>query len=349
MSKKTEKISALERRLSATNAVLYGIAEALGVDFDGDVDVTNVATHLAPFVGAIRRPAPAAQPFDALVEREVQRIDQAIATTGPSGDVTDAFALRSILEATADELGLMERVRVLGNVAAADVIREEITRLKNPPAATSEAVVVTTTDSLAQAIEHNRAQRQDLEDALIASRAVINRIAGAMQIDRWDADGTELVSRAQRWNSFKVTLTSIANQWRGRPADETVPAATVAQQFQALLTTLVSTREFARWLENKPKTLVVSQALHEAVTNPPEPVFGPFGPGDIMRLQHAISVSLDVLHQPPTALEEYLDKVFTALAASTVASKEFCDLMNLIILPILARQAPVGTHASRKN
>ncbi len=208
-------------------------------------------------------------------------------------------------------------------------IHQEMLRLKTPGDTAPETG---RHDTLAQAIAHNAAERDHLNTELTRARALIGRVAAAMQIGAVDADGTQILEKVQRWESFKHVLRRRIGELRSGAsgADQAI-----ADELQAHLCRLMAPREFAKWLETKPNGVVTPLVALIARTAGSIEPFEEMGPGDIVRLSRLIRKSPDA----GDALIAYLDAAFWAMAQSVDASREFCNLMNLVVLPILARQS----------
>lgn len=219
--------------------------------------------------------------------------------------------------------------------AALREIRAEILRIKNPSGdvAADAAGALSKGDTLGEAISHNRAAQQSLELELGKAREIIQRLAGAMQISQWDVDGTELVERAQRWDGFKHALRKSLDVWRARASSPdlgagTNPTGAIVLELSGFLALLTSHSSLAAWLKNKPK--VASDALLSVASDPPLTTFSKESLSDIVTCLHATEVD--------RAGSSWTVAKMTSVMDSSVASAEFVNLMNLVILPILARQ-----------
>jgi hypothetical protein len=254
-----------------------------------------------------------------------QGVTQALMT-----EVGEAMDIRKVIDAIARELGL--DFQNTPPFEAVHGIYQELRRLKNPSADVSteaDSPELSKGDSLAQAVAHNAAQRSHLDTELTKTRTLIARVAAAMQIGTWDADGTELLEKIQRWETLKHVMSRRIRQLR-----EDAGQLAVAHEMETLLARLMAPKEFAKWLEGKPPGTVTA-AVAELAAQPPGDPSQDMGPGDVVRLSRLIRQSPNVNDD----LIAYLDKVFGGLAQSITATNEFLHLMNLVILPILARQA----------
>lgn len=234
------------------------------------------------------------------------------------------------------------RSGVLGRVAAelgvsgdgADLeggIIEAIDRIKNPDGDFGDGPQVTKGDSLAQAIEHNAAERKELLRGVTAARAIVQRVAGALGVGQWDADGTEIIEKAQRWAMFAHAIKRRGEQYikAGLPA--------LASAMRVLLVELVAPKDLAKFVAKLPE--VPESVLETAVAT---------SRGDAPALERLITYQ-DVGYIK-TALRDHrtfptggvrpmvgLLDLFTELDQSEQATEEFCMMMNLVVLPHLRR------------
>ncbi len=238
------------------------------------------------------------------------------------------------LEAIADELGI--NIHESSLPTALNEIRDEINRIKNPSGdvAADAAGALSKGDSLSEAIAHNRAAQRNLELELDKARGIIQRVAGAMQIGQWDADGTELVERAQRWDGFKHALRKSLDVWRARASsfasNDGDPTGAIVLELSGFLALLTSHKDLAAWLKNKPKVAASEITLSLASERVTGQLFSTENLGDIVICLQQTDVD--------RAGSLWTRDKMTAIECSRVARDEFINLMNLVILPILARQ-----------
>jgi hypothetical protein len=247
--------------------------------------------------------------------------------------------------AIASELGL--NVAESRHDEALATIHEEIVRIKSMGAdveAESGSKFLSAGKSLGEAIAHDHAQAAELRDGATQARAIVARLAAVMQIGTWDKDGTELLERAQRWEGWKYHLMQRVKALRSAPehkahAPERGTYEAVAVELQRQLDRLLSPKELQNWL----KALEKAGAAVKVDAGPPVPPYPfEFRPSDGGVIGRAIDESLSLDPDPPApALRERLiemSKVFDGIGNSQVSAEEFARTMNLVILPILARQ-----------
>lgn len=246
--------------------------------------------------------------------------------------------LRSTIRDIAHELGLNE---AMDPAEALGAIHEEIVRVKNQGAdveAESGSKFLSANKSLGQAIAHDHAQAADLRDAATAARTIVARLAAVMQIGQWDKDGTELLERAQKWEMWKFDLMKRIKELRARPTVGVVVGTSsevhatdmkVADELQRQLDRLLSPKELGNWLKSLEKAAAAGAVKMDA--GPPVPPY-PFksSPSDATHILSAVRSRF--------ADDCDLAILFKDIVGSRVASEEFARTMNLVILPILARQ-----------
>jgi hypothetical protein len=265
--------------------------------------------------------------------------------TGHQHGVTSDIILNEQIQAIAHELGLNMDEMPLSEALSA--ILEEIVRVKNQGAdveAESGSKFLSAGKSLGQAIAHDHAQAAELRDGVAQARTIVARLAAVMQIGTWDKDGTELLERAQRWEGWKYHLMQRVKALRSAPehkanALERGTYEAVAVELQRQLDRLLSPKELQNWL----KALEKAGAAVKVDAGPPVPPYPfEFRPSDGGVIGRAIDESLSLDPDPPApALRERLiemSKVFDGIGNSQVSAEEFARTMNLVILPILARQ-----------
>lgn len=334
MGKRT-RIEDLEQSNGAANALIRQLGDILGIAVDDDVDSTNVVNYTAKFTAALSSNhaiAPsAAQPglsgstfntFDDEIDDEIDRANAtgsqttALATRMPSHNVSD-----SLYESIGVELGV-ENLHLLTHPAALREILSRIRALKGGgDVAESDNPQVSKGDSLQEAIQHNAAMRQHLDIEVTRSRAIVARIASAMQITQWDLDGTELIEKVQRWESFKHVLSRRIKELRSEAR------GVVADELESILARLMAPREFAKWLEGKPRG-TISPAVMDLATEP--------APANVLEV--ADLIDLVKCLESGQGVSLVTRRLFADLRASVVATQEFLRLMNLVVIPIVARQ-----------
>lgn len=316
-----------------------------------------------------RRPRPAApgswDTHDEEVDDQIDRLEaQGLTKPREGGPVNplptslvrrdDSLPVDPIFDPTitaiADELGLNVEQMPLGEALSA--IHEEIVRIKSQGAdveAESGSKFLSAGKSLGQAIAHDHAQAADLRDGVTQARTIVARLAAVMQIDKWDKDGTELLERAQRWEGWKHELKRRVRELRSTPPYATVTLAPnkpvgwvdvhkqIADELDRHLQRLLSTKEMADWLKSTAGAVKVD-------AGPPVPPYPfEFTSIDVGLISQAMEgESADPARGRSVMSEvertDAIIKVFDQIDDSRVASDEFARTMNLVILPILARQ-----------
>lgn len=337
MGKRT-RIEDLEQSNGAANALIRQLGDILGIAVDDDVDSTNVVNYTAKFTAALSSnhaiTPSAGQPglsgstfntFDDDLDDEIDRANRtsgagnALVVSGPvahsAGDTTE-----EIINSIGIEVGV--QAHLLTPRAALREILAGIRALKGSgDIAESDNPQVSKGDSLQQAIQHNAAMRQHLDIEVTRSRAIVARIASAMQITQWDPDGTELIEKVQRWESFKHVLSRRIKELRSEAR------GVVADELESILARLMAPREFAKWLEGKPRG-TVSPAVMELATEP--------APANVLEVADLIDMVKCLESGQGVSL--VTRRLFADLRASVVATQEFLRLMNLVVIPIVARQ-----------
>lgn len=307
-----------------------------------------------------RRPRPVApgswDTHDEEVDAQIDRLEaQGLTQPREAGgalvrrDVSDAYSslpadfapaeLAPTILAIANELGL--NVNGSRDDEALTAIHEEILRIKNAGGdieAAAGAKFLSKGDSLGDAVRHGHAQAEELRDAATQSRTIVNRLAAVMQIGQWDKDGTELLERAQKWEMWKYELQKRIRELRAvRPSttmslDESDVAQRISEELQRQLDRLLSPKELIAWL----KALEKAGAPVKVDAGPPVPPY-PFEvrPGDAGLIMFALDVG-DVKVESERI--DPLWKMFSDISNSRTSADEFARTMNLVILPILARQ-----------
>lgn len=310
----------LQQQATAMEALLRAVAGLLHVDTKdlGGVTMATLPAHFARFAAAVVAPVDAALATipNANLENsyDTDRLDDTIGLTRMIGDLAREFDI-SHAASTAEVLS---------------GIRDRIRDLKNPGADVAHDVAPGTSITFAAVLRHDARQIQHLTEEVTRARMLIARIAAAMQIDKWDEDGTELLERAQRWDSFRHRLMRSANEWRSQPAATMVDAATVAAHLEFLLCEVIASKEHGRWLQNKPKTVLTPTIMSLLDHQPGIGTWRRWEPMDVTDVAAIVDRGTSGLTVAAT---------FNAIAASAIATGEFVHLMNLVILPILAAQA----------
>jgi hypothetical protein len=361
---------------TAACSLIAMIANRLGAKIPRPSGITsdNVSKYEAPLAKAIEDlrdaeglpgtsvRAEARDTFDDLVDQEIARLGDdakpqpgnlaaSVALSKPPLERTVAEAALFGIELLVDigrELGIDVVGQTPGDAARA--IHAALLKLKNPGDVGDDGTPSSKGDSLAEAMSFGRQAEAALLEEVTHLRLIVQRVASAMQVPAWDKDGTEIIERAQRWDQARYMLkrriveleSSNGSRESGAPCVETAGRDhAAATELRYMLGLLASPRDIAKWLANKPKATVTSQVL-DVIERPTgiDP-FDELTPSDTVMLSESLTEGATLyLQDSVAARQRNLCKVFTALARSVTASTEFCDLVNLIILPILARQNP---------
>lgn len=181
---------------------------------------------------------------------------------------------------------------------------------------------------------------------LTASRMLIGRVAECLRISKWDEEGSEILEALNRWVSLKHFVRAELNRLRTIERDS--PAVHVfTQALQSILTRMVSSKEMAAFLEHKPKSAITGAVVEVAEQDPLDGMDQlRVMPVDIVRLARLMTG--DPERESDAPLHAYWDPIWETMARSVSASREFANLMNLIVLPILVRQGWVDKSPSRE-
>jgi len=344
-----------KNNLEAANSLIQEIGELIGVDVEDEITPHNVVSYTAQFVAALSTGGPtrtgglAGGGLDSFDERDLDtEIDRANAQ-GPGRalqrrqDAADDRAhgqpnrAASFIDGIAEELGLDLTGMIAADALAA--IYQEIQRIKNPATDVDAAGPLSKGDTLAQAIQHNARQRTHLDAELTRNRKIVGNIAGAMQISVTDidADGSQLVERIQRWETFKHILTRrIRELLTGEKTPTDDQNVAIAEELQTLLSLIMSSQEFVKWQRGKPARVVKPAVASLGNVEPTQATFPAFTAKASLQLTSLV-VSGSVAPGADTPEARYVAEIVTKMSASNAATEEFVRLMNLVILPILAR------------
>ncbi len=209
---------------------------------------------------------------------------------------------------------------------------------------------------LETAIATYRAETSTARDELAKARLVINRVAGAMQIDRWDADGTELIERAQRWNTFQVMLRRRTQALAASGRFE------VAAELRSQLALLMSKPEHEAWVRSLPDGAASDAVVQAFERGAQYPATMADLDADIIRYglvamqsmvtqrlargenligdpdAHGLVDSISEQHLSDRAA--LLRRMFECIVGYPTVTREFTRLMNIIVLPMLAGFLP---------
>jgi hypothetical protein len=251
--------------------------------------------------------------------------------------------LAPTIQAIAGELGL--NVNESRHDEALTAIHEEILRVKNlggDVEAESGSKFLSAGKSLGQCIAHDHAQAEDLRDAATQARTIVARLAAVMQIGTWDKDGTELLERAQKWETWKYELMKRIRELRASRAgammspEDGVLAGGIAVELQRQLDILLSPRELQNWLKSLERAGATVKVDAAAPPVPPYPF--EFARRDLAYIANAFAGVPGGMSLADLERHQRIHRAIIEMGNSLVASEEFARTMNLVILPILARQ-----------
>lgn len=293
--------------------------------------------------------------FDEHVDAQIDRMAEQGLTTPASGALARREPDPGFTQEEADAMDrstIRDIARELGLGAQGDpdsgellpAILAEIVRVKSlgsDVAAPSTNKSLSKGDSLADAIMHGHAQASDLRDATTQARMIVNRIAAVMQIGTWDKDGTELLERAQRWENWKYEIMQRIRALRATPGVLLLSGdpvnGCIADELDRHLQRMLAPSDLARWLKSNEK----AAGAVKVDAGPPVPPYPfDFKTTDVHYIRKAVNAAA-VADGVDGALATRLQSVGSMLhdlAASMTGSQEFVLTMNLVILPILARQ-----------
>lgn len=318
---------------------LIGIYDYLKLPRLRTTDANTIARRIRKAIDDLKdaspdTPAPGAlgtepmNTFDDLVEQEIERFgDEAVRPAG------GALANRApglnpyqsnVISQIWRELGIP------GDTMSEDEILAAVRNLKNAGGdVEAEATPGTASGhSLVEAMAHGRQLEHGLREELTRARSIIGRVAGALQVSQWDADGTEIVERAQRVEKAKHELRRVISVLRASSQFDQQPQ--IVDMVSSVLATLTSTAAVMKFLENKP-------AAVRAMETAPTPDLGRF---------RALATD-DVLKIGSIGHEPDLQDVLLALRSGPAGVlADFVTFMNLVIIPRLAILGMPATRGS---
>jgi hypothetical protein len=230
------------------------------------------------------------------------------------------------LEQIASELGVTPDP----DVDTGDACIAAIGRLKNNGPELGDDPQVSKGDTLAEAMVQNRDERATLLDSLTTSRGIVNRVAAALNVSQWNADGIEIVEKAQRWSGFvyalKIRLRNLTEQNL-----HTIEQLARISEVSAIISQLSAPTTLAKWVADHPASVippsVVDTASEPAITR------------DLLRASDVsfIADAISDYETPLHSLKSSLCILLRAMAESPAVTSEFISMMNLIIIPYLRR------------
>lgn len=353
----------LNQELEPTRRLLRIVGDALGVTIEEAITSANITRYDRLFEAAIRQRraptvAPAAPParpravggglqwdtFDDHVDDQIDRMvaqgltvpreGNALAVSDPAGAQNTASEWAEIAMSIAKTIGSSTQgsltdvlAGILGSVRGVMIPGGDIEIPKG--------------DSLADAVAHGHQQNHELRERHRNASMIVQRVAAVLQVAKVDDDGTEILERVQRWEHLKHAFKRRIRELR-RPAVRVSPEdeqrlTAVADELEHHLAELLSRQELADWIKSKP-TGIVSKAISELAATPPTAPY-PFAFDKLDT--NRIAVALDGERQEKPSDADRIDKiieVFDEIHESRTADDEFVRLMNIVILPMLARQ-----------
>lgn len=212
-------------------------------------------------------------------------------------------------------------------------------------------------DAMAKAINHDRKIREEMRGELAAARMVINRIAAIMGVQKWDADGSEIVEKAQRWVGFagalKKRIRVLETCSTPSYSSQALRLARL-EEVTAIYAQFMGTGDLARWLATIPNDTATAATL--AAAEPLAPGTPSAEPEDddlitLGDLQRFIGVTEEAPRggewaalrdfptegfQPVLKPGKVADLLVRA-SRSTVAMEAVYKMLNLVILPHLRK------------
>lgn len=205
-----------------------------------------------------------------------------------------------------------------------------------------DAAEVTT--AIRAEVEARRSETEAVRDELKAARLLINRIAGAMQIDKWSKEGDELLERAQRWNTFTLMLQRRIKRLAQDGREDLIGRPELANELRVLLAALMCKPEYEAWVRALP-TAAFSEAVTNAISTTAQyPTV--MRDIDVAIIKEALSMApvlREGMNRPVGDLDvrsDKLQKMFESMYAFPTVTREFTRLMNIIVLPMLAGFLP---------
>lgn len=331
---KKERIAELESQVAALSFLIRSIRTRFGLEdpMPDPITITKdeIPTHYQQIHDRIAH----------LRDQAAAGASRAMVVAAPAARMVDAEErriqddqVRTWLDRMAKELDLHLDDEPTGEAMAS--VLAAMKDLKGSHDNLGDGAMVAKGDSLAQAIDHNLAERAHLAAELTSARTTINRIASALQVQQVDADGSQILEKAQRWAVFAYGVKKRYAEWNRLASQEvqsSVSAAVVRDEFGKVLADLVAPKLLAEWLKAKAPSAVSEAVLRLAEDQHSGHRFAPITPRDVSVLRSILQFGISA----DNGLSSLAD-IFQALEASAVARDEFVRLMNLVILPIITR------------
>lgn len=205
-------------------------------------------------------------------------------------------------------------------------------------------------DALAAAINHDLKLRETLTEDLRKARMVVNRLAAIHGVTKWNADGDEIVEKAQRWAGFAG---AIKRRLKGLLAVGTPSYSSAAlrearvSELSGVYTMLTGPADLSAWVASMP-TEVSNRAMVEAVDLPPGTPGTDPDEDKNLTASHVRSLMMCIESRSPGAFLDTTGRTITeavvALSAfravldSQVSMDALLNLFNLVILPRARRK-----------
>lgn len=273
---------------------------------------------------------------DLLAENDVLRNQAAgVTTSAPRVPSTaweqSAVALGKVLEKTgADPEALVRHAfETIPGEETQRAAREDlqaIEELHRPPPQLDKP------ESALDVVRANNAERSSLQDSARRNNQIISRVASALRVDQWDADGTQILEKAQQWASFAHWI---------KQRQKRAPSQEIANELATVLTALVAPSDLAKWImtrEESPGEQMPAVVLEVAQS--------PAGTDSRIEasvtkanLSKLLNVVIAARHINPTAGDgsEWLSLALM----SERGTQELLNLLNLVLLPLLRRMKVV--------
>jgi hypothetical protein len=186
-------------------------------------------------------------------------------------------------------------------------------------------------DALASAINHDLRLRDKLRSDLQATRMALQRVAAAHGVQKWDADGTEIIEKAQRWRAFGSAILRRIGALEA--SDPTSKLSTVVKfvrldELSAVYAQFNGSADLAAWLATLPSD-ASNLAMFDAAA-----AQLPAGSPDVDQADGELITPDDVTGD---ADHKRINALITRVAGSTVATASLLKMINFVLIPHLRR------------
>jgi hypothetical protein len=185
-------------------------------------------------------------------------------------------------------------------------------------------------ESLTDIVRANNLERAALNVSAARSNTILSRVASALGVQRWDHDGSEILEKAQRFTTFPHWLKQRLKAYDAKSGNAT--EWVLAEELRVILAAFMAPGDLSTFIiDRKPAT--VTPAMVAAAEEPP-PEYKLMSHADLIELRDASATFAAERGQvaPPW---------LAMIVKSEVVSRDFVDLMNLVILPALQRAGVV--------